>query len=393
MDIWQVFFGDDEDAKQLSALETGLTAYIDIKFKQHVAPNVLQLINQSHTLARLEYDHDDGTWRRLVGGRPARVESNVVPHILKVALVQHEQGMLDISQIRQLSLDHSTITDIPEVIKQWPNLEGLSLVSTHITSLPGWLVKFPIAHIDVTNSPIASLAPEIWKKCTDMELHESNIASQYLKGMNWHHPSIINDMLQFVCDCVEQGTMTAERIRILDFSNTGLSIIPENIAVLRSLIRLNLSNSMVKELPEALLSQPLRYLDIKGLDIEQPPVSARTLAIDIVQCERWNDSFGEFVHLEVLDLQYQSLTEIPEQVFELPSLWRLDLRHNDIAIIPPALNKLSCLRYLLLKSNQLTEMPSEEILPSSLEELDLRKNPISDSKEVDYSSPTLSIRR
>ncbi len=74
--------------------------------------------------------------------------------------------------------------------------------------------------------------------------------------------------------------------------------------------------------------------------------------------------------LKELDLSWYStreqLTQIPSDLFELEHLEKLNLRNNNIKIIPQEISKLKNLKYLdLFQTQELTEIPNlKEFLPT-----------------------------
>ena len=86
-------------------------------------------------------------------------------------------------------------------------------------------------------------------------------------------------------------------------------------------------------------------------------------------------------HLEVLDLSNnlfaddsQKSTQIPDEVFELTHLEKLDLSNNQLTNFPDSLTNLSNLTELNLRRNQLTNLPESLGNLSNLTILDLKEN-------------------
>ncbi len=64
------------------------------------------------------------------------------------------------------------------------------------------------------------------------------------------------------------------------------------------------------------------------------------------------------VHLTHLDLRFQNLTMVPPGVFELPHLQKLHLDNNNITFLPEDLAQLTQLKSLTLNENCLTQLPT-----------------------------------
>lgn len=78
-----------------------------------------------------------------------------------------------------------------------------------------------------------------------------------------------------------------------------------------------------------------------------------------------------------LDLSGTNLTEVPQQVFDLPFLTELNLAGNQLTGLPDSLSKLSKLQSLNLQSNPLREIPDSVFSIPALTSLDVSYTGIS----------------
>lgn len=78
--------------------------------------------------------------------------------------------------------------------------------------------------------------------------------------------------------------------------------------------------------------------------------------------------------VEALKIVNKKLTEIPDILFELKDLKKLDLSENPISKIPPDIKKLTKLETLILKECKLTNLPDEIGELTQLQELDISSN-------------------
>lgn len=77
----------------------------------------------------------------------------------------------------------------------------------------------------------------------------------------------------------------------------------------------------------------------------------------------------------VIDLSYQSLTKVPEDIFRNDNTEELDLSHNQLTgSLPAEVRHMSSLKILKLNNNQFTGVPAEIGQLSHLEILDLSNN-------------------
>lgn len=80
--------------------------------------------------------------------------------------------------------------------------------------------------------------------------------------------------------------------------------------------------------------------------------------------------------LEILDLDDNALTELPDQICLLPKLARLSVARNRLARLPDAIGALPKLRTLDARDNQLTALPLSLTERRPLRELRLEGNPL-----------------
>lgn len=126
----------------------------------------------------------------------------------------------------------------------------------------------------------------------------------------------------------------------------------------------------------------LQVLDIRGnriRDLEKAHLSdARKLDTLILQCNRLEslpDSYGDFEFLRVINLSSNNFSKFPGVLCRITSLEELDLSFNDIPEIPDDISKLVRLRRLLLFGNRIGPfLPKSMESLSRLRKLDIRQN-------------------
>ena len=392
---WQ----DSRDERSLDAFEDRigfnteyvisqwLNYYAEIKTTRQINPDEL-ILSIAHPSAKVRFFQNENIWVRLQLGGAQEVPKKELLDVLEGVLMRHEQGDFDLSLVQELSFAHIELTEVPSFVQRWPNLRSVSFAFTQIKELPAWLVTPSLESIDITGVPDVHIDPEVIRTCSEVYFFEKEISTSLIKGINWRKTKAIDHLFQHICDGVEQGLLLASSFRILDFSKTPLAVIPNNIGVLTSLIRLDVSHTQIKNIPTELFSLPLRYVNVRGLSIDMP-IFATTLSIDKTQLDSWKDSFSQMKYLKVLDVGGQGLTSVPQEICMMTALETLDLRVNAIDSLPPNFAQIKNLQSVLLCNNNLSMFPPEEYLPPSLIDLDLRHNPLQNSL---FSYPNRNIR-
>ncbi|GAM27463.1 hypothetical protein SAMD00019534_106390 [Acytostelium subglobosum LB1] len=88
------------------------------------------------------------------------------------------------------------------------------------------------------------------------------------------------------------------------------------------------------------------------------------------------DGIAGLVTLEDLDLSYNSLQQLTDELFMVVQLNKLNISFNQLQALPPAINMLKLLRTLNLMNNQLTALPKEIGQTISLQTMNISFNKI-----------------
>ncbi|KAF8948304.1 cysteinyl-tRNA synthetase [Haplosporangium gracile] len=128
----------------------------------------------------------------------------------------------------------------------------------------------------------------------------------------------------------------------------------------------------------------LQVLDVRGnriRDLEKAHLTdARKLDTLILQCNRLEslpETYGDFEFLRVVNLSSNNFSKFPTVLCRITSLEELDLSFNDIPEIPDDISKLVRLRRLLLYGNRIGPfLPKSMESLSRLRKLDIRQNGI-----------------
>uniref|UniRef100_UPI0037E8FA9F leucine-rich repeat-containing protein 27-like n=1 Tax=Semicossyphus pulcher TaxID=241346 RepID=UPI0037E8FA9F len=105
--------------------------------------------------------------------------------------------------------------------------------------------------------------------------------------------------------------------------------------------------------------------------------SAETLCLSRTNLKHVTDSILKNRKLKCLYLEGNQISSVPETVFiSLPNLLWLDLRNNQIEMLPAEIGSHRCLKTLLLEGNPISELPAELGNVITLRGLNLRDCPI-----------------
>lgn len=133
--------------------------------------------------------------------------------------------------------------------------------------------------------------------------------------------------------------------KVLDLSNQQLHQIPLNISHKNNLLTLNISGNFITNIPTKL--KKLQKLIIENNNLTSIP-------------DQFEKAINHMKHLEQLDLSFNSLSDLPDYIYKLPHLTRLELRGNKFSILSTFSDSLE---FLDLSQNEFEVLPK---LPSSI---------------------------
>ncbi|MBD1810989.1 leucine-rich repeat domain-containing protein [Microcoleus vaginatus DQ-U2] len=254
-------------------------------------------------------------------------------------LTQFPDSVLQLTNLKILSLADNQITEIPDAIGQLSNLTQLVLGSTQITKISEALGQL--------------------SNLTQLHLSDNKITK------------------------IPEALGQLSNLTQLNLSHNQITQIPEALGQLSNLTQLALNHNQITQIPEALgqLSN-LTQLDLSHNQITQIPEALGQLSnltqlyLHNNQITKISEAIGQLANLTQLDLRSNQITQIPDAISQLSNLTGLYLFNNQITQIPDAIAQLSNLTQLDLRSNQITQIPDAIAQLSNLTQLDLRRNQI-----------------
>lgn len=175
--------------------------------------------------------------------------------------------------------------------------------------------------------------------------------------------------------------VTFTNLTILYINGNKLRTVPANLADIKQLETVDLSNNLISLIPNRFCTlRNLRALNLSGNNLEFLPVGfaqlrqLEELLLAHNQLAELRDNFGELSKLEILDISHNRLAVLPDSVANFKRLEEFNLRGNRLKELPATIEQLSSLVLLDLSHNDLKELPSELGGMSSLTELYLANN-------------------
>lgn len=233
-------------------------------------------------------------------------------------------------------------------ISDMQRLRWLRLNSVGISSLPNEIASLKkLEQIHAIKNNITEINPDF-------------INLNCLRVLNLRHNKIKNES-------IPENINDLEDLAVLDLSYNDLHEVPANLEEAKSILVLNLGHNTISTIPNYLFINltDLVYLDLSSNKLEMLPPQLRRLVH--LKTLILNDNpllhaqlrqLPALVSLETLKLQntQRTLTNIPQGLENLHNLKDIDLSCNGLTAIPETIYKMKTLRRLNFSENCLTEI-------------------------------------
>ncbi|KAI6054930.1 leucine-rich repeat-containing protein 40 [Marmota monax] len=375
------------------------------------------------------------------------------------------EEITNLKNLKGLYLQHNELTCIPEGFEQLSNLEDLDLSSNRLSTVP---VSFSslssLIRLNLSSNQLKSLPAEISKmkrlKHLDCNSNLLETIPPELAGMESLELLYLRrNKLRFLpefpsCRLLKElhvgenqiEMLGAEHLKhlnsilVLDLRDNKLKSVPDEITVLQSLERLDLSNNDISSLPCSLGNLHLKFLALEGNPLrtirreiinkgtqevlkylrskikddgpsqDSVTETAMTLpsesrvnmhAIVALKILDYSDKQAPFIPDEVFDavknniitsvnFSKNQLCEIPKRIIELKEMVSdVNLSFNKLSFISLELCMLQKLTFLDLRNNFLSSLPEEMKLLIRLQTINLSFNRFKMLPEVLYHISTL----
>jgi Leucine-rich repeat (LRR) protein len=209
---------------------------------------------------------------------------------------------------------------------------------------------------------------------------------------------------------VPSDLFSLEDLSVVDLSFNQLREVPNDLENATNLLVLNLSHNLIESIPSQLFIKltDIMYLDVSDNKLDTLPPQIRRLtnlqtlivnnnplihaqlrqlpvllSLETLHMRNTARTIGNFpagldalTNLKDLDLSNNNLARVPEALYKLSSLVRLNLSSNEITELSTLMDAWETLEHLNISRNKLTELPASLCKLTSLRKLYLNSNQI-----------------
>ena len=248
----------------------------------------------------------------------------------------------------------------------------VSLTNRNLTAIPFVIPKKnSVVVLDISNNKIHQL-PETLKKVQNLNFSGNGLRKM---GRKLIQSILVMTQLEVLdlssndLDEIPDFLAGFKMLKKLDFGGNKLSKLPPlpNIEIL------NLSGNRFARLPKVPLSVlgiSLNMNVIEVFDVKLPNTKVITMEMNRIRRVMLND---QLANLEVLDLSFNFLEELPDMFAALPKLRNLNVSHNKLRpfpVLPKGVKNVN------VSHNQITELPNDLVSYEMLQTLEMDYNKV-----------------
>ena len=233
------------------------------------------------------------------------------------------QPILNLTSLTYLDVSSSDIKRLPAKLNALQSLEYLNISNTKITELPALLNEMP--------------------KLTKLYISSCPINQNYFTGTDRLEYLVIDENPAWA-DIVGRLT-TKSKLKLISLGNYRLTSIPPKLKNAAQLETLLLSTNNLKDSFDFSTWKNLKILDLSGNSLTNAEVSKL----------KFSEAGNKVINL---DLSFNHITKLPDNICQLTNLTGLNLGNNDLESLPLQIGALCKLKSLNLEKNALTRFPS-----------------------------------
>ncbi len=259
-------------------------------------------------------------------------------------LIQFPEHFSELDKLKILNLGGTGISGVSESIYKLKNLEGLFLWGTKIEKIPPPVLQLiNLKELSFKSCPVKEVPEEIsrLKKLQYFSIGNTKVQKLPDTIQELRHLKMF-DAGGTKISLIPAGIAKLKDLEYLNFANTDIKTLPYGLTKLGKLKRLFIGNTKIKEVPKFIWKLiSLRELYLEGLS---DPIS---------------DEIENLENLVKIDLSNSNIKFLPQGIFNLANLQHLNLEKTPIKSIGEKITNLTNLQVINVKDTKLEDPPLE----------------------------------
>ena len=251
-------------------------------------------------------------------------------------LSQLDDRISEWEYVKTIDLRKNAFTEFPSIISQLPALTKLNISKNQLERIVCDLIN--IVDLD------ASLNRVIFFSASIPNIHKLDLSHNKLTQVpvcleECRYLASLNLAYNLISEC-ENSLDGLKSLCDLDMSHNNLRKVFNKHTILPNLVRLALNHNFLDQIPHG------NFLKLTDLTLSYNQISHKDKIT-----ESDGDILKSALDLQVLDLCENKLFMLPEGIFSLKSLKRLDFSNNSVRNLPPELGLLANLQTITYFGN------------------------------------------
>jgi internalin A len=286
------------------------------------------------------------------------------------------EGSKELDLSRRSWLDEEMLSEIPEEIYEFKDLEKLVISGQKLTVPDDAFERLPnLISLNLTSNQLVSLPDSLFQL---KQLESLQLGGNKLRAL----PNAIANL---------------GNLQQLGLAYSGIPALPETISGLQKLTRLSLGGSDPIYLPESFFAlHNLTFLDLSGSGIQTLSVhfsrfqNLSSLILSDTSLRSLPESLSEIEGLaQFYSSRNKSIQPFPEWFSQLTNMISFGIHEHELVAAPAWISKFKKLKNLYLTANQICELPESYEELQALTELSLWNNQFKEIPECIYEMRSL----
>ena len=243
---------------------------------------------------------------------------------------------------------------VPEILKDCPQLETLSLSFTSISEIPDWVFQLPnlkklsFLYMSSMTGEKPFQQPTGFKFAQKLEELEMQIApNQGFPEDIFTMKNLKSLMITGEIETLPDHISDLSKLENLELFGTKISNLPKSVGNLKNLKRVAFYQSLGYD-----PNEPHTKLDLDSMfeTLANCP-KLKELSLKSNRVSKIPSTIAQLKSLQILDFNHNRLTEYPKELYDLAQLRDLDFGLNQLFKITEGVGKLKNLKTLKVTSN------------------------------------------
>ncbi|WP_421889507.1 leucine-rich repeat domain-containing protein [Marinoscillum sp.] len=370
-------------------------------YEQMYAMNPKAAVDSANK-ATMQTHQTEGQKRLMTYRTNTRIDTLVEIDLSYAGLDEIPEFVLRATKLKVLILDHNEIRKLPKQLARLQHLERVYWRANHLDRFL-WvrIQRIPnLKKLDLSNNLLERLPRGVRKlKGLDELVLDQNFFEE-VPIRRLSKANFLNQVSFNQSHALKLSAAKYEKLAFLEVfkaNNSRLSAIDPDFYNLRGLKELQLQENKLVSLPIGISQmEKLEKLSLYKNRLESLPEDLYKLDLKVIDLyynalEKISEELGQLSNLEVLFLANNRIYSLPQSIGKLSNLTEMYVHHNRLSVLPESIGLLNKLTVARVNDNYLVDFPTQFLKMQNLYDLDISNNQITTIPDEVESLPKLRL--